>query len=58
MTARIGLATAIAGEDRNGSGIVVWLLAMPAASSDPEGKKGKVRRVQLEGISDMGILER
>jgi len=58
LTARNGLAAATAEEETNGSGIVVWLLATPAASSDPEGKKCKVRRVQLEEIPDMGIPER
>ena len=57
MTAQIGLAAATAEEETNGSGIVVWLLAMPAVCSAPEGKKSKVRRVQLEEIPDMGVFE-
>jgi hypothetical protein len=57
LTVRIGLAAATVEEERNGSGIVVWLLAMPAACSDPEGKKSEARRVKLEEILDLGVFE-
>ena len=52
------MAAATAEDARDGSSTIVWLPAMPATCSDPEGKKTKARRVRLEEIPDMGLLER
>ena len=57
MTVRIGLVAATASDAIDGSSMVVWLPAMTAISSDPEGKRSK-RRFQLDEISDMGVFER
>lgn len=51
------MVAAAASDAIDGSSMVLWLPAMPATSSDPEGEKSK-RRFQLEEIPDMGVLER